>query len=290
MWFFYSLFFAVWTAISTFIVKNLTRKIEPLSLLYTLFLFNIPFTFVLLLFLGGIPKVTPYFYLYTGASAILDTIAFICSFLAISKSQLSIISPISSFTPVFTTFIAAVTLNEIPTSTSKIIGILFVVFGAYLLNVADIKQGVMMPIKRLFSNTGVKLSLLSYFIWSITPIFQKKAIFETTPQIPLFASFFGALLVFVFLTPFAFKKALKYKKEIKLNVKWFMILGIGAAFSQAAAFAAFSLVFLGYSTAVFRLSTLFIIILGGVFLKEERIKERLLGGGVMLLGTILLAL
>lgn len=290
MWFLYSLFFAVWSAISTFLVKSLTKKISYLPLLYILFVFNIPFTFFLLLFLGGIPKVTPYFYLYTGASAILDTIAFICSFLAISKSQLSIISPISSFTPVFTTFIAAVTLNEIPTSTNKIIGILFVVFGAYLLNVADIKQGVMMPFKRLFSNTGVKLSLLSYFIWSITPIFQKKAIFETQPQIPLFASFFGALLVFVFLTPFAFKKALKYKKEIKFNLKWFIILGIGGAFAQAAAFAAFSLVFLGYSTSVFRLSTLFIIIIGGVFLKEERIKERLLGGIVMLLGTVLIAL
>jgi len=30
--------------------------------------------------------------------------------------------------------------------------------------------------------------------------------------------------------------------------------------------------------------------LGGVFLKEERIKERLLGGAVIVLGTILLAL
>lgn len=290
MWFLYSLFFAIWSAISTIIVKSLTKKISYFSLLYILFAFSIPTTFVLLLFLGGIPKVTPNFYLYTGVSAILDTIAFICSFLAISKSQLSIISPISSFTPVFTTLIAAVTLNEIPTSANKIIGILLVVFGAYLLNAADIKQGVMMPFKRLFSNTGVKLSLLSYFIWSITPIFQKKAIFETQPQIPLFASFFGALLVFVFLTPFAFKKALKYKKEIKLNIKWFIILGIGGAFSQAAAFAAFSLVFLGYSTSVFRLSTLFIIIIGGVFLKEERIKERLLGGGVMVLGTILIAL
>lgn len=289
MWFLYSLFFAVWSAISTIIVKSLTKKISYLPLLYILFVFNIPFTFILLLFLGGIPNVTPYFYLYMSISAILDTVAFVSSLSAISKSQISIIAPIWSFTPVITTLIAAVTLNEVPTLI-KFIGILFVVFGAYLLNVSDIQKGVMAPFKRLFSNKGAMLSLLSTFIWSITPIFQKKAIFETTPQIPLFASFFGMVLVLLFLTPFAFKKALSYLKEIKANAQWLIINGIGGAFSQAAAFAAFSLVFLGYSTSVFRLSTLFIIILGGVFLKEERIKERLLGGVVMLLGTVLLAL
>jgi len=46
----------------------------------------------------------------------------------------------------------------------------------------------------------------------------------------------------------------------------------------------------GYATSIFRLSTLFIIILGGVFLKEERILERLLGASVMVIGAILLAL
>jgi len=289
MWFYYALFFAIWSSVATFIIKDLTKKISPLPLLYATFIFSIPCTFILLLFVGGIPKVTPNFYLYMGISAILDTVAFVISFLAISQSAISILSPISSFSPVFTTIIAAVTIHEVP-SPIKFVGILLIVFGAYLLNILDIKQGIMAPFKRLFLNRGVLLFLLSNFIWSITPIFQKKAIFETSPQIPLFASFFGIVLVFLFLTPFALKKAIKYEKEIRANAKWLVVNGIGGAFAQAAAFAAFSLVFVGYATAVFRLSTLFIIIIGGVFLKEERIKERLLGGTVMLFGTVLIAL
>jgi uncharacterized membrane protein len=79
-------------------------------------------------------------------------------------------------------------------------------------------------------------------------------------------------------------------KEVKRNIKLFILNGAGTAFSQAAAYAAFALVFVGYASSIFRLSTLFIIILGGVFLKEQRIKERLLGASVMLLGAILLAL
>ena len=98
------------------------------------------------------------------------------------------------------------------------------------------------------------------------------------------------IFVFLLLTPFAFKTAIASFSELKMNLKWFVVNGVGTAFSQAAAYAAFALVYLGYATSVFRLSVLFIIILGGVFLKEERIKERLLGGAVMVLGTILLAL
>lgn len=288
MWVYYSLFFAIFSALGTFLVKNLTKKINYFSLLYTFLAFNISITFVLLLFLGGIPKVTPQFYLYIGIAALLDSVAFVSSFWAISKSPISLLSPIASFTPVFTTLIAIFALNEVP-APLKFAGILLVVIGAYLLNVADVKQGILAPFKTLFSHKGVLLFLIANFIWGITPIFQKKAIFETSPQIPLFASVMGMFFGFLFLTPFAFRKAIASLKEVRKNIKWFMLNGVGTAFSQAAAYAAFALVFVGYAVSIFRLSTLFIIILGGVFLKERRIKERLLGASVMLLGAILLA-
>lgn len=101
MWIFYSLFFAVWSAVQTFLTKNLTKKFSPLALLYIFFLFNIPITFVLLLFLGGIPEVTQNFYLYIGIAGALDALAFVCSILAISRSSISLIAPIASFSPVF---------------------------------------------------------------------------------------------------------------------------------------------------------------------------------------------
>ena len=289
MWVWYSLFFAFWSSIGAVLVKNLSKKIKPLPLLYAVFLFNVPASFILLFFVGGIPKVTTDFYIFISIAAILDVIALSSYFVAINQTAISILFPISSFSVIFTTIIAAFTLHEVPTGI-KFIGILLVVIGAYLLNIADIKGGIMKPFKLLFSNKGVLLFLLSNLIWSITPIFQKKAIFETSPQVPLFPSFFGMLLVLLILTPFAIKKAIASFKEISSNVKWFAFNGIGTAFAQAAAFAAFSLTYLGYATAVFRLSTLFIIIFGGVFLKEERIKERLLGGSVMVLGTTLLAM
>jgi drug/metabolite transporter (DMT)-like permease len=290
MWIFYSLFFAVWSALNLLIVKKITqRKIETIVILYTTLIFQMFLIFLLLFFVGGIPKTTANFHIYMGASGLLDIIAAVISFIAIERSPISLISPMGSFGPVFTTIIAVFALHEVP-APIKFFGILLVVVGAYLLNVGTIRRGVMEPFRKLFSDKGVLLFLLANLLWSITPIFQKKAIFETSPQIPLFASFMGFVFGFILLTPFAFKKTVKNIKELKPHLKLFIINGVGTAFSQAAAYAAFALVFVGYATSVFRLSSLFTIFLGAIILKEKDIGEKLLGAIVMFIGVLLLVL
>lgn len=289
MWFLLSLFFALWTSISISVLKKLTIHVSPLPLLLVSNLLTLPFMFLIILLSGGIPQVTSNFYLLILASAMLDSVAFAASINAIKMSSISLISPISSFNPVFTTIIAAWTLGETPTIT-KLLGILIIVFGAYLLNISDIKGGLMMPFIRLFSNRAVLLFFLANFIWAITPIFQKQAIFQTIPSRPLFASFFGVILVSLFLTPFALKSFGKSINKIKQNIWWFLFLAPFAALAQWAAYTAFSQINVGYATAIFKLSTLFTILWGALFFKEERIKERLLGASVMIMGTILLVI
>ncbi len=287
MWVLYSLFFAIWASIYTFLVKRLTGKIEPLPLLFILFLFYVPSTFILLMVTGGIPHVTRNFYIFMFVAALIDVVAFTSQFNAIKKSSISLIAPIASFTPLFTTLIAVFALGEVPTFI-KSIGIILIVFGAYMLNMQDIKKGILAPIKSLMKNKGVQFALFSTFLWAITPIFQKKAIFETSPQIPLYASFIGMCLVTLFLSPFAAKKAFSYRKEVPSNIKWFILFGVGGAFAQLAAYTAFSLANVGYVTTIIRLSGLFTVILGGLFLKEERIKERFIAAAIMLVGVFIL--
>jgi drug/metabolite transporter (DMT)-like permease len=289
MWIAYSLISAVFAAFNILIIKKLTqRNKSPLAVMYASLIINTSTMFLLLFFMGGVPVVTTNFYIYMGISGFLDTIAFVCFYYAINISSISHIAPISAFGPVFTTFLAIFALHEIPTP-MKFVGILLVVIGAYLLNIASVREGIMEPFKRLFSNKGVLLYLLANVLWGITPIFQKKAIFETTPQIPLYASIMGMFFGIIFLTPFALGKTIKFIKEIKASFKLFAVAGVGVAISQAAAYQAMAMVFVGYATSIFRISSLFTIILGGIFLKEQKIKEKMLGASVMVLGAILLA-
>lgn len=289
MWFFLSLFYALWASISSVIGKRLMGSIHPLALILIGNLFIIPFMLTIIFLSGGIPKVSLNFYPLIIVSAILDVIAFTASFWAIKISPISLVMPISSFSPVFATVISIIMLNE-TSSITKLLGIIIIVLGAYILNIEDIKKGILFPLKNLISHKGVQLFFLANFIWGITPVFQKQAIFKTTPTMPLYASFFGILLVTVFISPFALKKIQKPTQMVRKNISWFLIIGIFATLSQLAAYTAFSQTNIGHATAIFKLSTLFTVLWGAIFFKEKHIKERLLGATVMILGTIFLVI
>jgi len=289
MWFFLALFFALWTSISISIVKHLTKSVSTLTLLFISNLFILPFMLLILSSTGGLPHFTPKFFILMLISSILDVTAAIFSLRAIKEAPISLISPVSSFNPVFTTLTASLFLKEIP-SVIKFIGIMVVVAGSYLLNIADIKGGIFAPFKKLFSNRAVLLFLTANFLWAITPIFQKNAIFETSPTTPLFPSFFGSILIGLIITPFALRNVKNEVKPIRQNIGWFFLIAPFSALAQWAAFSAFFLTNVGYATAIFKLSTLFTILWGALLFKEQRIKERLLGASVMVVGTILLVI
>lgn len=286
MWFELSLFFALATSISLQISKHVIKDIKPIHFAVIVNLLTLPFTFILLLMMK-IPIVSFEFYKLLIFSAILDSIAAYSSYKALTLSPVSLLAPISSFNPVFTLFFASIFLNEQPTLL-KFIGILIIVLGSYLLNISNIKEGLLKPFTKLFSDKGVQLFLLANFCWGITPIFQKQAILLTNPQTPLYAAFVGSIFVTLMLFPFALKQKFDVN-SIKKSTKWLLILGILSTLAALAAFTAFSQTNVAYSTAIFKLSTLFSVILGAVLFKEKRVKERFLGASVMVLGTILLA-
>lgn len=289
MWFWLALFFAFWTSIAVSVVKQLTTRINPRTILFVNNLFILPFMLLLLIMVGGFPKASEKFFLLIMSSSLLDVIAGVVSIWAIAHSPISLILPMSSFNPVFTTIIAAFTLTEVPTMI-KFAGMLLIVAGSYLLNIADIRRGLLLPFQRLFADRGVQAFLLANFLWAITPTFQKQAIYETTPLMPLFPSFVGSIFVALLLAPFVLNNVKIATVAMTKNLWWFLLLAPFSALAQWAAFTAFSQANVGYVTAIFKLSVLFTILLGWLIFGEERIKERLLGGAVMLLGTVLLVL
>jgi uncharacterized membrane protein len=291
MWFYLALYFALWTAVFTVLVKKLTKTIDPLVFLLITYIFYIPLAFLCVLFTGGIPQVAENGYVYMVIAGVLDALAFIASTIAIKRSSISLLAPISSFNPVFTTLFAIVGLGEIPTLT-KWVGIIIIVIGAYLLNIQVIKEGMLMPFKKLFTDKAVQLFLFANVIWGLTPIFQKQSLLTTTPHAPLFVSLIGFFVMTLSILPFVYKKVSTIPSFVlqNHNAFWFLLIAVGGVSSTAAAFTVFSLTNVGYATAVFKLSVLFTVVGGALFFKEKNIKQRLIASVVMLLGTMLLLL
>ncbi len=289
MWFYYAVFFAVWAGFGAIIAKGKFKDVPSVAVPFLILLVALPSILVLLLVTTGIPSVTHDYFIYIILAGILDSVAFVSAFLAIKKTDISLLAPMTAFAPALTTIFAIFTLNEIP-SISKFGAIGLIVFGAYLLNVSEISKGIFSPIQKLFSNSGVQIFLVSNLIWSVTPIFQKKAILETYPQAPLFSAFGGLTVSFLLLAPFAIPAVRKNIKKIRKQIRWFLVYGVGLSFSQLAAYTAYSMTNVGYVSSVMRLESIITIVLGGRILKEKGIRQKLLGAIVMIVGALILAM
>lgn len=289
MWVLLSLFFALWNSIGAFIAKRVLKTTDVLVFV-TFGNLLVSFSMGVLLILLGIPKGIDVFFLaMVLTAALLNVAATLAAFKAIKIAPISLVAPISSFNPLFVTLFGLFFLNE-TVSILRFFGILFIVIGAYLLNATDIKKGIFTPFIKLFEEKGVQLTLFANILWGITPVFEKKAMLHTSPQNPLMTTFSEGMFLMLFLLPLMLRNSKNQLGQFKNNFWWYIVPAPITALASWAAFTAFSLTNVGYSSAVFKLSILFTIAIGAVFFKETRIKERLSGAIVMLLGTLLLVI
>ncbi|MGH7203346.1 MAG: GRP family sugar transporter, partial [Candidatus Levyibacteriota bacterium] len=286
-WLYYSLFLAGIGSLSAPLTKRVSQSLHIALYFFVFNLISVGFILAIVLFTTGIPKVVPQFYFNIFMSALLDIIAFLAGTYAVKHYPISLLAPVTAFYPIFAAIISAFTLHEVPTPL-KWVGILVIVIGAYLLDISEVKTSFLSPFKKLFSNKGVQLVLLEVFIFGITPTFQKQAIFQTHPVSPLYVSLMGNILVTIFMGVYGLRYFTKEKTHIKSNFPLFLLLGLLNALGQYAAYMAFALTNVSYSIAISQLSILLTILWGGIFFKEKKIKERLLGSFVMIAGVILL--
>lgn len=289
MWFIFSLLFAFTTSVSIILAKKIMTGMNEYLFLFLSGIFTIPFLFLIIMFSYPIPKVDQTFWIDTGISTALNVLAGVLAYRAIRISEVSLISPVAAFNPIFTAIISFFTLREVITEKGWF-GILLICVGAYLLQRSKLTRNFFEPIKLFFNNRAIRLSLLAYFIWALTPIFQKVSIIHTYPEVPPYASFIGltgTTLIYAF-------PAIVYSNNVKFlikkNFKRLLLFALLGAVGQAAAFSAFSLTSVGLATALFKLSIIFSVVLGWIFFKEHDIKSRLAGSLVMLSGVALLVI
>jgi uncharacterized membrane protein len=129
--------------------------------------------------------------------------------------------------------------------------------------------------------------LLVAFIWSITSNIDKIGVQHSNP-------IFWAISVNVFLSvllfPVMILKSQKRSVQISGNLKSLVPIGLFTALTFIFQMTAISLTLVPYVISIKRTSAIFCIIYGYFFFKETRIKERLLGASIMILGVLLIAL
>ena len=288
MWVFLALGAAALTSFNPILYKRMLKDADPIILVWSVTLLALPLLGLFTLTLTPRrPSFDGYFVFGLLGSAGLNVFAHLASTRALQLEEASLVTPLLTFSPVFTALISAIFLGEIPSAPGWI-GIIFVLFGAYWLNYQP-GTGWFSPVQALAVKPGVLLVLLAGLLWAITPLFEKVAIQHTQPQSPHVVAFAATALLTLMLTPPVFMRGQIALIKLSLHRRELVFAGLIAAIAPLLAYTAYSLGFVGYVTTLFKMSTVMTIIWSSLLLKERGVGQRLPSASVMVIGVIILA-
>lgn len=287
MWITLAIGAALLTSFNPILYKRMLKDADTLVVVWGVTLLALPvlglFTFALT---PQFPRLDWLFALGVLGSAGLNAAAHLASTRAFKLADVSLITPLLIFSPVFTVLISTVFLGEI-SSAQGLLGVGLVLIGAYWLNHRS-GAGWLAPFKSLALTPGVALILLAGLLWAITPLFEKTAILHTNPESPRFAAFAVDALLALTLTPAVITRGRPSIEKLFLHRREFFLAGLIAGIAPVLGYTAFSLGFVGYVTTLFKLSTLMTMLWSFLFLKERELAQRLPASMVMVIGVILI--
>lgn len=272
LWVLLSLIAALGHSSNAVVNKYVLKSLSVYTVAFFSGLFSIP---ILLILVALQPNVIgPQFWPAAIISSVVNTFVLLLYYKAIQISEISSVIPLITFVPVFTVITSSVMLGEFP-STVGLLGIFTTVAGSFVLN----------GVRSLRWEKGPLLMLFIAFVWSITANLDKIAILNSNP---IFYILIGNLIAGLILVPLMIYKGSFYFNA-KGKKKFIFLTSMTSLFYGIAQNAALTMTLVSYVLSVKRFSALITIILGWLFFKESRIKQKLLGGFIMVAGVIIIA-
>ncbi|MBN2144862.1 MAG: EamA family transporter [Candidatus Aureabacteria bacterium] len=243
------------------------------------------FPFLLpILFFIPIPEIGPSFWTALIVSGTLNLITTFLYIKAVKSSDLSITSPMLTFSPVFLLITSPLITREFPTFWG-ICGILLIISGAYMLQIKEKSKGWLAPFFAMKKEKGPRYMLLVAFIWSISANFDKIGVKNSSP---VFWSLMINLYLVLTLLPFLLILSRHKLKDIPKHIHTLLPMGIFSAAALLFHCLAIRLTLVAYAISIKRTSAVMSVVWGHYIFKEKGIKERLLGVLIMILGVLLI--
>jgi drug/metabolite transporter (DMT)-like permease len=247
----------------------------------------LPFLIALLL-ATPTPQLGPEFIRTICISIPLELLALILYFKALKLSPLGLTVPFLALTPVFLLVIPYLLLGERISLTGGI-GIILIAAGSYTLNLHSRTSGLMAPFRAIIRERGSLCMIAVAVIYGFTATLGKKAISCSSP---LFFAGLYPILLFLCLTPIALWKGRHELKHLG-GQGLFRATLLPSLFSLGEIISgvlALSLTNVAYMIAVKRMSLLMGIVYGHFLFREEGLRERLVGGGLMVAGVVFIVI
>lgn len=232
------------------------------------------------------PALGPAFWWVVAAMLPLEVTATLLYMRSLKVCHLSLCIPFLAFTPVFMILTGRVLLGE-GLNRWGILGTLLIAGGSYILSLGTGQTGFFAPLLALTRESGARMMLAVAAIYSLTAALFKLAILQSEPV------FCGVVYPLAFtgvmLAGYPLNRG-ELGPLLSVRVPWGLALGFCVVLSVLSLVHGLSLAPAAYLIAVKRLSLLFSVLLGGLWLKERPFLPRLLGTALMCAGVALIAL
>jgi drug/metabolite transporter (DMT)-like permease len=285
IWLLFGLAAAIGDAGADAVTKRHLTHLSPYAMGLARFLFALPFLALVALGLSR-PALDAAFWWTVAAMVPLELTATLMYMRALRACHLSLCIPFLAFTPVFMILTGQVILGE-GLNRWGLLGVVAIAGGSYILSLGTERTGFWAPFKALARERGPGLMLGVALIYSFTAAMFKKAVLHSDPA--FFGVFYPMLLSGVMVGGYPLMRAPR-GLGLKSIWGWGLLLGFFVALSILTVARGLTLAPAAYMISVKRLSLLFSVLLGGMWLQERPFLPRLIGVMLMCGGVILIAL
>jgi drug/metabolite transporter (DMT)-like permease len=207
---------------------------------------------------------------------------------ALEASDLSVLGPINAYKSVVSLVLAVFLVGEVPTPMGAA-GVLLIVAGSYFVVDRDANQTRSNAFAQFFRERGIQFRFAALVLSATEAVFLKRALLLSSPLttfvywavlgLPVAAAA-GALL--------AGERVSQEVALLRANVRTYLWLGFTTGLMQLTTLFTFGKLQVGYSLALFQLSTLISVWLGYRYFAEGNIRKRLVGSLIMMAGATLI--
>lgn len=204
---------------------------------------------------------------------------------ALRAADLSVVGPINAYKAVVGLGLGVVLLGEVPT-VFGLAGVVLILTGSYYVVDRAPDQRRRSAIAGFLRDRGVQLRFAALVFSATEAVFLKRAILRASPEIAFLCwSILGLPVAAAAVATMLPRGAREELQRAARHWRTYLALAFTTGLMQAATLFTFGRMQVGYSLALFQLSTLIGVFLGHRYFKEPHIARRLAGALIMVVGA-----
>jgi drug/metabolite transporter (DMT)-like permease len=286
MWLVLALVAALCQVLRNTVMKRLGHSLDEYINVWGRFTFLLPFAAVFVLW-KGLPVIRPGFWLACLSFAVCQTISTMALSKALKLSQISMVTALWKVSLLVLVILGYFTLKERPTILG-IAGILISMGGVYLLNVNRAHIAWWAPLAVLFTDHGLRYTLLAALFFAPSVVTIKWAMQCSDQYTGTLGGYLAASLL---VTPIVLVTSRRRFMEVPRYWKAFVSFGLFASLTTVSQGTAYLMTLSSYVEAVKQVEILFAMAIGTLmFHEKQQVRDIAPGALVMLAGVVLLSL